>query len=122
MRRTPRSDRSGGPSNGPPKQRSAQTMELGACTPSDTRTYRILSSLRRTRAGVRRFLLIAEGQFKLAGDLGPKFAEHIESDILGEGISHLPCCRSDAGFVVWMVNVRQGDRACGTQPFRKVKH
>lgn len=55
-------------------------------------------------------------------DVGPEFAQHIETNIDSETISDMSACRNQAVFVAGMINVAQCGITHAFQPLGIVKH
>src|SRR5579872_1152040 len=54
----------------------------------------------------------AERQLEPEGNLGPEFAEHVETHVLKDVVAHPLCGGSEAALVVWVICVIQSDGAC----------
>src|SRR6266849_1273534 len=76
----------------------------------------------RIRVGADQVGFTAEGEFELAGNLGPKFAEHVETHVLKDAVAHPLRGRGETALVVRVIGVAQHDGACGAQPLGTVEH
>jgi len=85
--------------------------------------YGGLGLLRGGRGGLCPWLFpAAEGEFKFAGNVRPKFSEYVKTNIIGEAEAHAFCSGSEAALIARMVDVAQDDRARRSQPFGKIEH
>src|SRR5260221_14750465 len=66
--------------------------------------------------------LTAEGQLEFAGNLRPEFAEDVETHVLEDAVAYALRCGRETALAIRVVGVVQHDRACGAQPFGKIKH